>query len=261
MRLYTTMSVAALLAAAWPAGAWDPREVMREANLQNSPRHERSDFTMVLVDADGNRTARTGTQYFRRKAPDGPESSRLFRFHSPPEMARSGVLLVENAEKDNEQWIYLPATYATRRIPSRNRGDRYMGTDFSYEDAVSFRIGDYRYAAMGDELVDGSTCHKIEQVPTAERLIKESLYSRIVEWVDAERGVVLQAEYFDKAGGLLKRYRASRIERVGDAYRASHMEMEDLRLRHRTIVDITGRDAVGDLRESYFTVRSLERPE
>lgn len=255
------LAVLASLHAPFTAAAWDPEEVIRQVNLQNSPVQEKADFTMVLIAASGGKTTRTGTQYFRRKSPDKPESTRLFRFHSPPEMAKSGVLLMEHAEKDNEQWIYLPATYSTRRIPARNRGDRYMGTDFSYEDAVSFRIGEYAYTALEDELVDGVVCHKIEQKPVAKKLVQESIYSRILQWVDAEKNVVLRAEYFDKEGKLLKTYRATRLTQAGGAWRADHVEMEDHRLQHKTVVDITDRDSATALRESFFTIRSLERPE
>lgn len=256
-----TLVVLALVQLPFVARAYDPREVIRQVNLQNSPVHEKADFTMVLVDSSGGKTIRTGTQFFRRKSTDKPESTRLFRFHSPPEMAKSGVLLMENADKDNEQWIYLPATYSTRRIPARNRGDRYMGTDFSYEDAVSFRIEEYAFTALDDEAVDGTACRKVEQKPVEKKLVAESIYSRIVQWVDAEKNVVLRAEYFDKEGKLLKTYRAAGVVQAAGAWRANHFEIEDHRLKHKTVVDITDRDCSTPLREAYFTTRSLERPE
>jgi outer membrane lipoprotein-sorting protein len=252
---------ALLLLLSRAAAAYDAKEVIQRVNLQNSPITEKTNFEMVLIDSGGGQTRRTGTQYFRRRVAEKPESFRLFRFHSPPEMAKSAVLLVENGDKDNEQWIYLPATYSTRKIPARNRGDRYMGTDFSYEDAVSYRVSEYAFTALQDETIDGVKCLKIEQRPSDPRLERESLYSRIVQWVDPEKNVQLRSEYYDKSGALLKTYRASTYVKVGDAYRASHVEMEDLKLRHKTIIDYTERDTATPIKESFFTTRSLERPD
>ncbi len=243
------------------AFAYDAKEVISLVNLEYSPVNEKSSFKMTLIDAGGKSTDRTGTQYFKRKESNKPESMRLYRFHSPPEMAKSAVLIIENSDKDNDQWIYLPATYSTRKIPSRNRGDRYMGTDFSYEDAVSYKISEYSYKALEDETINNTKCHKIEQIPIDPKLVKESLYSRIKQWIDPARSVAVKREYYDKANNLLKIYKASDFVKVGGLYRARHVEMEDLKLKHKTIVDYSNFDTTKVIKDSYFTVRSLERPE
>jgi hypothetical protein len=243
---------------AWSA---DGKEIMEKVNLQNSPTTEQVDFNMKLVDSKDRITERNGTQYTKRKKDKMVEAMRLFRFHNPAEMAKSAVLLIENIEKDNDQWIYLPATYATRRIPARNRGDRYMGTDFSYEDAVSPKLSDYNFQISGTEIINGRECEIIDQIAIAPQVQKESIYSKITQYVDSKYIVIVKANYYDKSNNLIKTYNASQITQCGNFYRANHVEMEDFKFHHKTIIDYKNRNCASEIKESYFSIRSLERPE
>jgi hypothetical protein len=39
--------------------------------------------------------------------------------------------------RGDDRWLYLPATRKVRRIPASDRGDYFLGTDFTYEDIQS----------------------------------------------------------------------------------------------------------------------------
>lgn len=250
-----------LLIAAAAISALEPREIMEKVKWQNSAIDDQVKIEMKLIDASGEVKARTATSYSKRKEKDKPDLKKLIRFHTPPEMAKAGVLTLEKPVGDADQWMYIPAVFTSRRVTSANRGDRYMGTDFSYEDVVAIKTDQYDFKSLGEESVDGVACIRIEQTPKDEKLKRESGYSKTENWVDPARFFVLKSEYYDKSGALRKRYVASDVKKYGEYYRAGHVEMEDLKTLHKTTIDYRDRRIGSGVADKVFSVRSLERGE
>jgi outer membrane lipoprotein-sorting protein len=239
--------------------ALDPAELMQRVQRQDAASDETVDFTMQLVDASGRVRQRTGTVFERQMAPDAVDEMRLIRFHSPPDFRDSGVLTLEQPDRDHEQWIYLPAYHTTRRIASSNRSDRYLGTDFLYEDIMRTKVEEYRYTLRGEEPCGGVRCFVIEAVPVAEQLRRETAYAKTVNWVDPSRDVILAVEYYDRDGRSFKRLTVARMEQVSGKYRWQEVRMEDFARHHVTIVTYHGRKIGTGIPERYFTERYLKR--
>lgn len=263
-RFLTTIG---LLLAAWPAvgparaddETRDPVEVMRRVERQDTAPDEQVRFTMRLIESSGRVRERTGVVYERQVSPAGLDEMHLLRFHSPADIQGSGILTIENPDRDNDQWLYLPAYHTTRRIAPANRGDRYMGTDFLYEDITRERIEEYRYRISGEETVDGVPCLIIEATPAAERLTRESAYSRKLIWIDPARDLILKVDYFNRDGRLFKRLTVTGVEKVADKYRWQAVRMQDLDRQHATTVEYRDRRIGAGVPESYFTEAYLKR--
>jgi len=236
----------------------DPVEVMRRVQRQDTAPDEQTQFAMQLIDASGQVRDRTGTIYQRQVVRGEIDEMRLIRFHSPADIKGSGVLTVEHRDRDNDQWLYLPAYHTTRRIVPANRGDRYMGTDFLYEDIVREKIEEYRYRATGEDTADGVRCLVLEAVPVAESLARETAYSKKLIWVDRARDVILRVDYYDSEGRLFKRLAVTEIEKVADKYRWRAVRMEDFLRRHATVVNYHNRKIGAGVPERYFTEQYLK---
>lgn len=237
----------------------DPVEVIRRVLRQDTAADEQVQFTMRLIEASGRARERTGTVYEKLVSAGAVDEMRLIRFHTPPDIQGSGVLTVENPDRDNDQWIYLPAYHTTRRVASANRGDRYMGTDFLYEDIMRERVEEYAYRAAGTETVDGVPCLIIEATPAAERLARESAYSKKRIWVDTARDVILKVDFFNRDGRLFKHLTVTRTEKVGDRYRWRAVRMQDLDRQHETTVEYRDRRIGAGVPKNYFTEAYLKR--
>ena len=75
-------------------------------------------------------------------------------------MRGTGFLTYDYADVsvDDDQWLYLPALRKVRRISASDRGDFFLGTDFTYEDIKKeqkVEINDYAFQAKGSENVEG----------------------------------------------------------------------------------------------------------
>jgi hypothetical protein len=239
--------------------ALDPVDLMQRVQRQEAAPDEVVDFTMQLIDAAGRVRERTGTVFERLVTPDAVDEMRLIRFHSPPDFRGSSVLTIEHPERDHDQWVYLPAYHTTRRIASANRSDRYLGTDFLYEDIMRTKIEEHRYRLRGAEVYDGVRCLVVEAVPVAETLRRDTAYSMRVSWVDPARDMILAVNYYDLDGRFVKRLTVTNIERVSGTYRGQEVRVEDLDRRHVTIVKYHGRKIGTGIPERDFTERALKR--
>ena len=233
------------------------RDIMRRVLRDSRAEDEVVSVTMQLLDATGRVRRRTATFYSKKRTAEN--SVRLIRFLTPPEFARSGILTVERSEGDADQWIYLPAYHASRRVPSANRGDTWMGTDFTYEDITDAKIEQYEYRTVGNDRVNGVACTLIEAIPRERKLVEESAYSKTVSCVDVEQSVSVKVDYYDRGGRLFKVLTNSRLLRLGKYRRWELSEMADLKRNHKTVLEFGERKLDRGLSDEYFDVNYLER--
>lgn len=250
-----------VLLTAAPVGAVEPgpAALIRQVQRNMSPADESVDFDMRLIENGGAVSHRKARFSQRQKEPGTTSDLKLIRFTSPPEMDGSAVLTIENSDRADDQWLYLPAYHTSRKIPSSNRADRYMGTDFFYEDVSDDKVEEFSFTDKGGEEIEGRRYAIIEQVPVAESVIAESAYGRKVLWVDPERLVIRRTDFFDKQDNLIKREESSGAEQVEGRWRWTKNQMLDLRINHRTEIDYFNRRLNQGIGEALFTVRSLER--
>jgi hypothetical protein len=230
---------------------------MERVEQQRRSANEVAEVTMTLIDADGRERARTAT--FGSKPAGAQADLHLIRFHTPADLARSGVLTIENADREYDQWVYLPAYHTTRRIASSSRRDNYMGTDFAYEDIVEPDAGQSAHRLLREEACDGIACAVVESTPEHPRLKAETGYARTVAWVDPERAVVVRKEYYGLDGDLLKTLANSELETFGAKRRWRKTVMTDVRRNHRTVMVCDKREVGAGLTDAQFTERYLKR--
>lgn len=174
-------------------------QIMREADRINQDFiGERVTFTMVLINAQGDRTERRFTLEMKEDKKDG-NLSRI-EFESPENVR--GTILLTHAHKsaDDDQWLYLPSAKRSRRIAAANKSGAFMGSEFTYEDLTPFVLSKFSYARLPDDTAEGKPCFKIER----KSLVEGSGYSREVMWLSKETLMPVTIEYYDRKNDLLK---------------------------------------------------------
>ena len=91
-------------------------------------------------------------------------------------------------------WFYTPKTDRVRHIASSAKKQKVQGSDFSYEDMEmwDYKV-DFKSSKLGNEKVNNSSCYKIELIPTE----SGPHYSKMMAWIDQEKFVVLQFDYYE----------------------------------------------------------------
>ena len=174
-------------------------DIMREADrMGRGFIGERSTFTLVMINAQGDRTERRFTLELRENEEDAQQSRIDF---DSPESVR-GTVLLTHAHKaaEDDLWLFLPAAKRVRRISAGGKSGSFMGSEFTYEDLTPFVLSKYSYTRMADETVDGKPCYQVERRPRTEG----SGYTRQLLWLDKEHLAPVKIEYYDRKNDLLK---------------------------------------------------------
>jgi len=205
--------------------------------------------TMTLFNANGVKSERK-MRMSRLEAENGDRS--MIVFEAPSDIKSTALLTYEHFDKDDDQWIYLPALKRVKRIASKNKSGSFMGSEFSYEDLSSQKRFKYSYE---DEVLEKKSMLISSRVPKDEY----SGYSKQVVYVDAKSFLVQKIEYYDRKKELLKRAIFKGYKKIKDVWRFSSIDMENLQTKKRTIILVTDESLKNGLKAKDFTKRYLKQ--
>jgi hypothetical protein len=176
------------------------------------------------------------------------------RFSQPAGVAGVAVLTVEGASGEPaEISLYLPKLRRVRKVARSDRGKAFMDTDFSYADLGGSGVPDAELSKGADATVDGRPAYVLKGKGGA-----ESPYGEVTVWVDQASFVPVKAEYLDKEGKLLKRYKALKLSQFGKRTLAADAQMENVQTGSVTRMQVL-RLEDSKLTDEGFTERALER--
>lgn len=249
-----------LLLAGGPAWAQAPAglDIMKKQRDLQRAKDEEETQRMTLINKNGESKERKVV----RLTITGREdlSKILIRFLAPRDVENSGLLTWEARDGNDDQWLYLPAAKKTKRIASSGKKNRFMGTDFAFEDLRPENLAVHTYNVVGAETVDGQDCFVVEALPANEKQAEESGYSKRKLWIRKDIYYTVKREYHDKKGQVEK-VQADRnlINVKGSIWRANEIEMRDMQAGTRTVVAIEARAQEKGLKDSQFTEAALEK--
>ena len=201
-RLLTTMVCFALLFAAVAANAADDpkaREIMTRVDEREDGDNQTSNMQMILIDKRGKQRVRDLRSFAKDKGED--DYSMMF-FLSPADVEDTGFLTYDydDADRDDDQWLYLPALKKTKRIASSDKSGSFMGSDFSYSDKTSRPLENYEYQLLKEGEVDGHPVWIIQSTPVDDEEIDATGYTKSIQFVRKDNDVVIQAKIWVKKG-------------------------------------------------------------
>jgi len=216
-------------------------------------------MTQTLIDRNGNQRVRHIASF--RK--DYGKDKKMVIFFTEPANIRDTALLTfdyDDPNSDDDQWLYLPALKKVRRIASSDRGDYFMGTDFTFEDMKQTpELTDYHWKLLGSETIDQRDYWRVEGVPVSSDIARILGYSRILQWIDKASSVVMHSDYWDLAGRKLKQLQITKIKKIDGIWAPLKIEMTNLQSNHRTILELSDQHFNRGLRNRLFTQRTLKR--
>src|SRR5262245_2060702 len=149
----STLLVLALVALAGPAAAQSGLEVMTKQRELQRVKDEEERQSLKLVSKGGATKERKLVRWVLTGG--GDLDKILVRFLAPRDVENTGLLTWEAKDGNDDQWIYLPAVKRPKRIAASGKKNRFMGTDFAYEDLRPEALSVHKYALTGTEAVDG----------------------------------------------------------------------------------------------------------
>ncbi len=241
-----------------PANGQTGLEIMKKQKELLKTQDEQEMQKMVLVNPQGQKKERKVVRHTKTDKSD--LNKILIRFLSPRDVENTGLLTWEKKGGDDDQWLYLPATGKPKRIASSGKKNRFMGTDFSYEDLRPEPLDAYEYKFLGSETCDGKPCFVIEALPKTDREKQDSGYSKRKFWILKDTHFSIKREFYDHTGTLEKIERSTDLKSLGGTlWRANSIEMEDVKKKTKTILTVEERKTNQGLSEQLFTERELTK--
>ncbi len=260
-----TFLIALALVAAGPAAAEDSlpagEAVVANVNARDDGAHVHIKATITLRDKGGSERVRESESWRKYY---GADKKTLFFFTSPANIRDTGFLTFDYADaaRDDDQWLYLPAARKVRRISASDRGDFFVGTDFTFEDIKKeskISAEDFTFKTLGEETIDGHACYKVEATPIDAATAKELGYARAVSWFDKDIWLSRKAEHFDASGKLQRTILSQDLEQIDGIWTARRVTATNLKTGHSSIFQFTEVDYASPVDDVLFTERSLAR--
>jgi len=253
-----------LMGAAW---AEDPeaRSIMEKVDARDDGNRSISDMQMVLINKQGRKRVRELRSYGIDK---GDDHLSLMFFLSPADVSDTGFLTYDydTPDKEDEQWLYLPALKKTKRIAAGDKSGSFMGSDFSYADLTSRRVDDYKYSfnkQQREAVVYGKKVWVIDAIPKDEKIVTETGYKRAIVFVRQDNLVIVRAIYFPEDGNTIKYYDVKGLELIDNIWTATEIHMTTKKgkvTEHKTILTFSNvKYDQESVNEDLFTTRRLEK--
>jgi hypothetical protein len=256
--------VTACLVAPAPAGAAElsAREIMQRVYDRDDGNNRVSDMEMILIDKRGQKRQRK-MRSFTRKFGEDDDYSLMF-FLTPADVKDTGFLTYDykDEERDDDQWLYLPALKKTKRIASGDKSGSFMGSDFSYADMTERPLARYDYTLMKETEVGGHKVWQIESLPNTDEEIKETGYTKSIVFVRQDNFVTIRSVGWLKKGKKLRYFDVKELEEIDGIWVPTEMHMTTKKGKatlHKTVINTSNVKFNQDLGDDDFTVRKLEK--
>ncbi len=229
-------------------------EIMEQVDARDDGKTMVSESKMVLTNRQG-RTRERQTKMIRKDF--GQDEKSLFVFLQPADVAGTAFLnwSYDDATKDDDKWLYMPALRKVRRIASSSTSDYFMGTDFTYDDMGQREPEEDTHKLLQEEKFADTDCWVVESTPKEEGY----QYSKVVKWVSKDYLLVVKGEFYDKRGRFLKRMTASNFQKIDGIWTAFSRFMDNEQEKHTTLLEIQSVKYNQEVSDRIFKVANLKR--
>ena len=213
-----------------------------------------ANLTMTLVNSRGEKRVREIKQYIRDF---GNVEKKIMFFIKPADVRNTSFMnwSYDDPNKDDDQWIYLPALKKVKRISSDSKSDYFMGSDFTYDDLGDRKPGDDTHKILREEKMNGEDCYVVESIPKDE----DYMYSKTITWIVKDKWIGLKKEFYDEDGDYLKTLTIEKYDNIKGFWYILKTKMDNVQKKHQTVMDLSDVKVNSGIPKNKFTERMMKR--
>ncbi len=224
--------------------------------VYNRPKGKDMEATLImtLINSRGDKRVRVIKQYIRDF---GKVEKKIMFFVSPPDVKNTSFMnwSYDDPNKEDDQWIYLPALKKIKRISSDSKGDYFMGSDFTYDDLGERKPSQDKHRILREEKFRGEDCYVIESIPKD----PDYMYSKTITWVVKGKWIGLKREFYDEDGQYLKTLNVDKYENIKGYWIITKVTMDNVQKNHKTIMELKDIKIDTGIPARMFTERMMRR--
>lgn len=228
-------------------------EIADKVYTRPAPDDGESDMTMTLINSKGKKRVRSLHQFFKSY---GDTEKKVMFFKAPADVKNTSFLnfSYDEAGKDDDQWLYLPALKKVKRISSSSKDNNFMGSDFTYEDMENKDPKDFNHTLVKEETINGQECYVLEITPK-----EENSYSKQIAWVMKDKWIPAKMEFYDEDEELLKILEITEHEEIGGYWIVVSQTMTNVQKNHSTVIKLSDIKMNIDLGDGKFSQRAMKK--
>lgn len=233
-------------------------DIVDYVNTQADDRQVTRYMTMKLTDRRGKARVRETVVY--RKHIDDQIRTIVFYTH-PANLRDTAFLTWDYPQQSDDQWLYLSALRKVKRIPSADRGDYFMGTDFTYEDIKldgKLSVSDYHYTIVSRPLA-GDTQYTLVATPVDDDIAQELGYGKIEMRINADNWLITQGVFYDLKQRMLKTMDVVDAAQIDGIWTRLHIKVSNHTSGHQTELLFSDVDYASPIDDRLFSKRAMER--
>jgi hypothetical protein len=220
---------------------------------------------MQLIDKNGKKRIRD-MKTFSKEIND--DEKKLIFFLSPSDVKNTAFLTYDYKDdtKDDDQWLYLPALNKTKRIPQSDKDSSFMGSDFSYFDMTKPNLNDFNFKIIKQSIVKRKSGNEdvwlIQITPKTKAISEQTGYLKSIAYVRKDNYMITRAKYYLLKAKRVKYMDIKKVKKIDGIDVATITTMtlkKDKRTIHKTILIQDNIKMNQDLKEDFFTIRTLEK--
>ena len=226
-KLFALLLALPLVAAA--ADLPDGNELMQKVYDRDEGITQISQINFTLTDKRGKVREQQPKAY--RRWYDNEKRQVIF-YQEPTNVRGTGFLTYDydDADRDDDQWLYLPSLGRTTRISGADKSGAFMGTDLSYADMTRRDTDAYSYTLVdADAKVGDEAAWQIEARPSTDKEKSETGYLKSHLWISKDKLVPLQSKAWVSEGKRLKYTQFKDIRKVDGLWIAHQLLVRTVR--------------------------------
>jgi hypothetical protein len=235
----------------------EAQEILKAVHLRDRGKDVAWEVSIDLIDRGGDVRQRTG-KIFRRKL-DHERSEQVTVFLSPANIRHTALLKVEAEDGQDYMWLYLPALKVTKQVPAAERGDKFVGTDFTMEDvSLGFEYQDYVGEVLEKTTEEGHPVALLRVDPKTDALKRELGFDHSTAKVRTDQAVIIEQRFY-KGEREIRHNEAVDIRVVEGILTPMELRAADLVNEHRTVMKVQSARYNAEVPASYFGKEALAR--
>jgi len=226
----------------------EARKIFEEVDKRRSSvASEVAEMQMIIYNSNGNRRKRSLKSFSYN---EGDISKSLLIFKEPANVRGTAFLNISEGS-DELQKLYLPALKRIQTISASQKNDRFVGSDFTYEDLGDQNPDDYNFELKAKT----DTAYVLQATKKG-----NSQYDHFRFYIHPQKYTLGQVEYFNEEEEMIKKLVAESFEQLNEQLWQPHkMTMYDLKNNRRTELIWNDRTTGSDIPQWRFTERGLRR--
>ncbi len=227
--------------------AQNAKEIVRKADEKLEGKSNYTEMTMQIVRPKWTRTVSF------KSCSKGTEYS--ITLVTAPSKEKGQTFL----KRKNDMWNWNPTISRLIKLPPSMMSQGWMGSDFSNDDLLkeSSIVNDYTHKIIGNEIIDGHKCYKIELKPTTTAAV---VWGKQIKWITKKDYLQLKTAYYDEDNYLVKTELASNVKMMSGRKIPTHFELIPAdEPGHKTIVTMTKIVYDVKVNENFFSQQNMKK--